>query len=132
MRTYLRNTVLSEANLANTNLAGANLSNTNFKGENLVNANLSNADFSGANLVDSDLSNADLSSMVLDISSSKPIRMVITDIKNADLSNANCRKAKLKSEQLQGVSGFDQADFRDTGIKLADLPSGKGTPVTDE
>ena len=90
----------------------ANLKDVNFTKLDLSKAYFANANLSDANLSDANLSNAYLS--------------------NANLSNTDCQNAKLKSNQLQNVFSFDGANFRNTGIKLADLPSGKGMPITDE
>ena len=125
------------ANLSNARLLHADLSQANLFRANLSRANLSYANLSYANLSDANLSDANLSLVIsfkmnlsgANLSGANLSNAILSD---ADLSNSNCRKAKLKSEQLQNVSGFDQADFRDTGIKLADLPLGKGTPFTDE
>ena len=119
---YLSHADLSDATLTGAYLKDANLSFANFSNANLLNANLSDTDISDANLSDADISGANLSHT--NLSGAR--------LTNACLVRANFRGAKLKSEQLQNVLNFDGADFRDTGIKLADLPSDKGTPITDE
>ena len=136
LRTDLSNTNLRRANLSGTNLWGTNLSGTNLAdanlagvslaGKNLSDTNLSGANLSGADLSGADLSNADLSDANLSGADLSDSRVFLSN------KGANCRNAKLKSEQLQDVLSFNGADFRGTGIKRADLPSGKGTPITDE
>ena len=151
--TNLSNANLSNANLSHTNLLRANLSNANLTRANLTRANLSSGNPLSANIGDAELRRMNLSLMTIvslenlsganlsgaDLSDAN---LSDADLSGADLSGArftnawlvyaNFRGAKLKSEQLQYVLSFDGADFRDTGIKLADLPSGKGAPITDE
>ena len=156
----LANMDLTDSNLSSAKLSRANLSNSNLSRANLSDADLSDADLSkatlsdimferwdgstahfvkklrtelrnanllGAKLVSASLSHADFSGA--DLSHAK---LMDADLSEANLFKANFQGAKLKNEQLQDATNFDGADFRGTDIKLADLPSGKGTPITDE
>ena len=133
---------LSEANFSKANLSCANLSCANLWWANLVRANLFKARLQDANLVCANLSrarlqHADLVRANLSRARLQHAHLVRANLsgarlQHADLVHANFQGAKLKSEQLQDVLSFDNANFRGTGIKLADLPSDKGTPITDE
>ena len=159
-RANLSNSNLSRANLSDADLSDADLSkatlsdimferwdgstahfvkklrtelrNANLLGAKLVSASLSHADFSGADLSHAKLMDADLSEANLSKANLSEANLSEANLSEANLFKANFQGAKLKNEQLQDATNFDGADFRGTDIKLADLPSGKGTPITDE
>lgn len=128
---------LSYANLSNSHFPGTNFLHANLSGANLTHADLSRARLPHANLSGADLSDADLSRAVFldtDLSHAdlRSADLSHADFQDADLSHADLQNATLENTKLNNVRSIKETDFRGTGIKRADLPLGKGTPITDE
>ena len=115
----LDNASFIDANLRSAKLQSAELINTNLHGAKLDSANMNHASFTACNLADASMSAAQLEEVKF-LKFNKPNNLTNTDLRHANLTNANFIGVDLTGASLRNTN-ISNTDFREANLTASDL-----------